>query len=293
MCRRRNGFTLVELLAVIAVIGVLLAMLLPAVQSVREGSRRTLCMNNMRQVNMAVLNYESSKGFIPVGKVAPDAARFGSSTWLLAITCFMDQSSVYAKASLDYRRVAEPFQSHIGMRTVISSFQCPSDPVSGSAHWTHTDLFVASTSYLGVNGTDFLQLNGAFNSVKGTRLAEIKDGLSNTLLCGERPPSKDFWYGWWYAGHGNSGSGSPDMLLGVREINNPTGSYLGECSIGPYSFERGSNRQCDTLHFWSYHPHGANFSLVDGSVKFVPYDSNSILPHLSTIAGAEVANMDF
>ena len=107
-------------------------------------------------------------------------------------------------------------------------------------------------------------------------------------MIGERPPSPDFWYGWWYAGYGQAASGSPDMLLGARELNDRA-THLEACPTGPYSFTRGKRGEpCDTFHFWSYHPGGATFALADGSVQFLSYNADEVLAQLATCAGSEV-----
>jgi prepilin-type processing-associated H-X9-DG protein len=125
--------------------------------------------------------------------------------------------------------------------------------------------------------------------------AEIGDGQSNTLLIGERPPSPDFWYGWWYAtGQGSISTG--DVTLGVAELNpsksGGTSTYLEDCPPGPYSYIAGNNEQCDTLHFWSWHSGGANFALADGSVRLIPYSiSAATLQALATRAGGETVSV--
>lgn len=78
----KRGFTLVELLVVVAVIGLLVGLALPAVQQVREASRRTSCLNNVRQIGLAVLQYESANRQLPTGITSPGARPFGSSSWL-------------------------------------------------------------------------------------------------------------------------------------------------------------------------------------------------------------------
>ncbi len=123
------------------------------------------------------------------------------------------------------------------------------------------------------------------------RLNDITDGTSSTLVAGERPPSADFWYGWWYAGVAQSGTGSPDMVLGVRELN-VNAAFAWFCPPGPYHFQAGSiNNQCDVFHFWSPHSGGANFLFADGHVQFLTYSADSILPALATRAGGEAADI--
>ncbi len=294
----RPAFTLIELLVVIAIIGILVGLTLPAVQMVREASRRTECSNNLRQVALAILNYESARRRLPTGITSYNAVPYASSTWLAQILPFVEQQNIWNQAVSDYSVDPSPFQTHVGMRTVIPTYQCPSDPESGKVHWTHQNRIVATTSYLGVNGTNHAARDGVFFLESATKLGDITDGTSNTLMVGERPPSADLWYGWWYAGNGFFGSGSPDMILGVREINTPPPSgvmnYLESCPLGPYNFTSGDpGEQCDTLHFWSHHPGGANFALCDGSVHFFAYDADDIMPQLATRAGAEVFEFPF
>jgi prepilin-type processing-associated H-X9-DG protein len=123
------------------------------------------------------------------------------------------------------------------------------------------------------------------------RLADITDGTSCTLMAGERPPSADCWYGWWYAGYGQAGTGSADMLLGARE-RNLGGPYVSSCPPGPYRFQAGRvENQCDLFHFWSLHPGGAHFLFADGSVRFLAYSAADILPALATRAGGEAVSL--
>ncbi len=287
MDRFRQAFTLVELLVVIAIIGILVGTLLPAVQMMREGARRTECMNNVRQLALGTMNYESARGHLPPGITGSNVRPHGSQSWLQGLLPYVEQLAVYDQAIADYQNSPSPFSGHLGMRTVIPLFQCPSELDTGEAHWTHNNRLAASTSYLGVNGTDWSTEDGIFYRNSKTRFSDIADGTSNTLMIGERPASSDFWYGWWYAGYGQQGTGSCDMLLGVRETKAPVlggiTTYLESCPDGPYEFKAGKyGEQCDTLHFWSYHPGGAVFAMADGSVHLFAYEVNSIVPQLAT-----------
>ena len=197
---KSNGFTLAELLVVIAIIGILVGILLPAVQMIREGARRTECMNNVRQLALGVMNYESARGHLPPGITGATARPHRSQSWLQPLLPYVEQMAVYDQAVADYQSSPSPFLGHLGMQTLIPVFQCLSELDAGEVHWTHQNRLVASTSYLGVNGTDWSTEDGIFYRNSKTRFSDIADGTSNTLMIGERPASPDFWYGWWYAG---------------------------------------------------------------------------------------------
>ncbi len=217
-------------------------------------------------------------------------------SWITRILPFMEQRALWERAVEDYQQYPLPFRSHRGMQTVLESVGCPSDLSAEQLHWTHDGYLVACTDYLGVSGTNYQARDGLFTWDEPIRLAEIADGQSNTLLIGERPPSPDFWYGWWYAtGSGSVSTG--DVTLGVAELNPATSGgiapYLEQCPPGPYGFIRGNNEQCDALHFWSWHPGGAHFALADGSVRLLRYDiATSTLSALATRSGGESVTLD-
>ena len=296
----RSGFTLIELLVVIGIIGILMAITIPAVQSVREAARRTTCANNLRQIGIGLHNYLSSHRVLPPGIVS-DAApvnRLRRSTFLLHLLPQIEQNNVADTARQDWQAIPSPFLGHIGFQSVIDTYQCPSDPRSGQPQWTHEGRLVGLTSFVGVVGTDYTTREGGLYVDSRTRTSEIRDGLSQTLLVGERPASKDNWYGWWYAGtgqmHDGLPSGSPDMLLGAVERNDSTSYDASSCPAGPYSYGAGDfEEQCSLFHFWSLHPGGSHFAMCDGSVKFVSYHIDAaIIPALATRDGGEVASLE-
>src|SRR5205085_7934823 len=108
---------------------------------------------------------------------------------------------------------------------------------------------------------------------------------SYTALVGERPPSADLIYGWWFAGGGQKGNGSCDVILGSRELN----VAYKDCPKGPYGYGPGTaQNQCDQFHFWSFHLGGANFLMADGSVRVLGYSTGApILDMLATRGGGE------
>jgi prepilin-type N-terminal cleavage/methylation domain-containing protein/prepilin-type processing-associated H-X9-DG protein len=172
-------------------------------------------------------------------------------------------------------------------------------------------LTMAVTDYLGSDGLNYRTQDGVFTSNRGIRFADILDGQSNTLLVGERGQGKTPYFGGWFAGcgqadftlpRGDEQRGSADVILGSRELNSRQNGWppLDECPAGPYHFSpprqiKDANGKvmegCDQFHFWSYHIGGANFSFCDGSVHFLSYGADSVLPQLSTRDGGEVFSL--
>jgi prepilin-type processing-associated H-X9-DG protein len=151
-------------------------------------------------------------------------------------------------------------------------------------------LRVGLTNYLGVLGTNLFRNDGVLFEQSRIRLNDITDGTTNTLMIGERPPSPDQLFGWWYAGWGQDKSGSMDLTLGVRERSVFPG--LSMCPQGPFHFQAGDlKNSCDIFHFWSPHPGGAHFAFCDGSVRFLAYSADSIMPALATRAGGEAVGV--
>jgi prepilin-type N-terminal cleavage/methylation domain-containing protein/prepilin-type processing-associated H-X9-DG protein len=290
---RRSGgrdvkaFTLIELLVVLAIIGVLIGLILPACMRMRESANRLRCADNLRQTALALHSYHGAHSQFPPGisfRDGKDPNPFMS--WLTRVLPFIEQSELFQQSEQAYKqekdfRVNPP---HMGFDTVIKLYNCPSDPRTGQIENVR-GLKVAFTDYLGNEGLDLRKRSGVLFQDSRIRLTDIKDGTSQTLLIGERPPSPDGLLGWWYAGWGQLKTGSAEVVLGAREKN----FYYPSCPLGPYEYGPGDSKNpCDTFHFWSFHAgKGCNFAFADGSVHFVPYSANSIMPALATCNGGE------
>jgi prepilin-type N-terminal cleavage/methylation domain-containing protein/prepilin-type processing-associated H-X9-DG protein len=292
---RTHGFSLVELLVVIFIIGVLTAILLPAVQMARESARNSHCKNNVRQIVLACQQFESTYGHFPSGVESNRlSSNWVASTFLLRCLPYVELNDLYDAAASDFQRqpsFAFPV-AHTGLSHPVKLFACPSDSRSPGPQTTKANQVVALTNYLGVNGVNYEKNDGCLYVDSSIRFRDITDGASQTLLLGERPPSADFWYGWWYAGYGQNQTGSCDMVLGAAELSEGNAQLVG-CGRGPHLFKQGKfQEQCDTLHFWSPHPGGANFAFADGSVRFITYGAADILPKLATRAGGDAAAVE-
>lgn len=291
----RRGVTLVELLVVLAIIGVLLALVVPAVQRSRAAAARLECANNLKQIGLAAHGYHDSQRSLPPGmrwKNGKDSMLM--STWLVQLLPYIEQDALWNSAVAAYQQSPTPKSNppHAAMSTAVRTYGCPADGRVSNVQLAPVDkVYVGLTSYLGVSGWNWSTVDGLLFRDSRIRLAEVVDGTSNTLLAGERPPSADFQFGWWYAGVGQQFTGSADMVLGVYEQNlQPV--KPGSCPPGFYPFMPGRfNNQCDMFHFWSPHSGGAHFLFADGSVRFLNYDAASILPALASRAGGESVSL--
>ncbi len=320
---RRRGVTLIEVLVVIAIIGILLALLLPAVQKVREAAARVQCQNNLHQIGIALHTYHDAYGSFPPGqpfRTGPAADYYHPWwSWLTRLLPFVEQDNLLRQAEDWAHRpgseqtypwpepwLTPPYPGNPALSVVVRTYACPSDArtlqveVANWAEWNNLDadrIRVALTSYLGVTGSGndaSGRPNGLLYIGSATRIGDVTDGVSNTAAAGERPPSADMTYGWWFAGAGYDNAGSGDNLLGAREYGyapflNAYGG--GNCPVGGnVGLQPGRlDNPCDQTHFWSLHPGGANFLFADGSVHFLFYSADRVLPALATRAGGEAA----
>ncbi|HEY7327147.1 MAG TPA: DUF1559 domain-containing protein [Gemmataceae bacterium] len=291
---RLDAFTLIELLVVIGIISILMGLLLSAVQQARAAAARLKCENNLKQIGLAFQMYQDTYGSLPPGHRSWTAAEtMPWSGWPLSLLPYLEQSALYVNAQAAYQATRNPLVNppHTGLATVVPIYVCPADARAASAQQAKVSGIVAAfTDYLGVSGKNYSTDDGVLFLDSHVRFADITDGLSNTLLVGERPASTDFQYGWWYAGIGQRYTGSGDMVLGVQEVN-LLPVKPGTCGPGVYQYGPGQiNNQCDMFHFWSLHPGGANFLFVDGSVHCLPYSVRPIMSALASRASGETVS---
>jgi prepilin-type N-terminal cleavage/methylation domain-containing protein/prepilin-type processing-associated H-X9-DG protein len=291
--RERRAFTLIELLVVLAIIGVLIGLLLSAVQRVREAAARLKCQNNLKQLSLALHQiHDASNAFPPGHRSLLNRDLMPFSGWPLSVLPYIEQQALYIQARAAYRQLPFPFADppHSGISVIVTAFLCPSDyRVTTPQRSERTQRLVAFISYLGVSGKTYQTRDGVLYQNSREGLSAIADGTSNTLLLGERPPSADLQLGWWYAGIGQRFTGSGDMILGIREPNLRPIVSGSRCGPGNYPFmpADGFDDPCGVFHFWSPHSGGANFALCDGSVRFLAYSADPLMPALASRAGGE------
>ena len=325
MIHTRRAFTLIELLVVIAIIAVLIALLLPAVQAAREAARRVQCVNNLKQMGLAIHNYHDSVSAFPPGYIAAGKYVDGETevspgwSWASMILPQLDQSPLYSSINF-WLPVAAPANT-TGSQTLLTAFICPSDQIPGRT-FPVTDGFgntvanVAPSSYTDCTGSDAADVatglnndglgNGLFYRDSGTPVAAITDGTSNTVMLLERAwgCSEGTWTG--AILNGNILRGPQNPCPAAFSL----ATYLAPALVQAHCHMINTNADADSGldDPSSFHPGGANILFSDGSVHFLKSITNDmgtnpdgstrytpsslIFQALGTRAGNEVVSSD-
>ena len=251
VAQRRSAFTLIELLVVIAIIAILIGLLLPAVQKVREAAARMKCSNNLKQIGLAMHGYHDSyNGFPPAFSKNPPQLQnnWAWGTWILP---FVEQTNLYN--GLNPTGVAPPTTPTANTLAGVPVYACPSDPSPPTNDFRGSGTGFAKSNYVVSE-----QICDGGSAVP---ILAITDGTSNTILVGERD-GKDQIAGIWPVRETKSGSAGVISVMG--RPNWPINTkYAGGATCCA------SDASCTRYAWSSLHSGGANFAFADGSVHFL------------------------
>ena len=289
---RRCGFTLIELLVVIAIIAVLIALLLPAVQAAREAARRVQCVNNLKQLGLALHSYHNAMLVLPPGYIASSPFRDGETdtapgwSWASMILPHLEQAPLYS--SINFSLPVQAAANATSVQTNLLGFLCPSDQFQGPTFpvtdgFGNTVATVTPSSYAASCGDDpsdtafgFDNLGdgrGLFFRNSSVRIAGITDGTSQTVMLEERAwgNAEGTWAGAIQGGYIQRGPFNP--CPGSADA-----TYMAPCLVLAHCHMINTNADSDSGldDSSSFHPGGANELFADGSVHFlrsVPNDA--------------------
>jgi prepilin-type N-terminal cleavage/methylation domain-containing protein/prepilin-type processing-associated H-X9-DG protein len=283
MWQKRAGFTLIELLVVIAIIAILIALLVPAVQKVRESAARTQCQNNMKQMAIAIHNFHDASKTLPAF-TGPNTCCWG--TWVVTILPYLEQDNV-SKLYVNWggddntgpRYSGAPNTTNVTSKR-FSVMTCPSDMVNSPFGGLTNHNYAANLGNTGYGqsatlngvpngGAPFKPSKTMFLNTSEMKLTNITDGTSNTLLIAEvmQGQASDLrGFTWWGDAAGFTcylapNSSSPDAIYTAGYCNNLPSQGL-PCVVSTTAYPT-------MFASRSRHPNGVNVGLCDGSVRFV------------------------
>jgi prepilin-type N-terminal cleavage/methylation domain-containing protein/prepilin-type processing-associated H-X9-DG protein len=322
-----RGFTLIEILVVVAIIGILVAVVIPAVQSAREAARRAQCTNNLKQIGLALQSYEGAYGSLPPGRMVTYDPRYAGAnppctssmvdkSLFVHIAPYIDQAPLYA--SVNNSVTIFGHENRTARSVSVSTYACPSDPDAGEVRHGHSvslygrgfavvgqPYLVFYGSYAGMYGSfqqnaiprvasgckvspaQVAQVNGVFNDIAPIRLASVSDGLSHTIFVTERAL--------WPLRETFDFQGALYSRFGWM-ISGNWGDTLVSSFYAPNLYRKVAPGRSSIQFFAasSMHPGGFNALMGDGSVRFIketistwPYDPSSGAP-----AGIRTADDD-
>ena len=275
---------------VIFIICLILSLVLPAIQSGREAARRVQCINNLKQIGLALANYETHHTVLPPGVVdragpisnEPSGLHIG---WIVQLLPYIEQQAVYK--SFDNEASVYAPENHTVRMTRINMLLCPSDIEPGKT------ISLGMTSYAAchhdVEAPIDVSNHGVFVLNSHIRADDVLDGLSFTVFVGEKPTEAALQDLGWLSGSRASLRNTGTVLNQTPPVN--VSGFLPSSAVP----SPGGEQELAVGGFGSHHPGGANFSFGDGSVRFL---SNSIssrvyrcLGHLAD--GEMISNTEF
>ena len=286
--RCRRGFTLIEILVVIAIVGALVALLLPAVQAAREAARRMSCTNNLKQIGIALHHYHDAQATLPMGYSHKRDYTWGGFGWGTAILPYVEQKPIFDAVNFGWP--AWSIENATVCITPVGFYLCPSDDASQQGQLDREGFRYAMSSYVACFGSGDMDFGdpedrrGLFSRNSSTRFAGITDGLSQTLAAGERHNGR-------FAVLSSGGHLFAETVW-VGAIKEDPDDDHGHTTL----FQTGhtpSSREMDDRDAASRHPAGVNYVFGDGSVRFLKESiALSVYRALSTRAGNEAVNAD-